>query len=207
MSIKKQTKASAPYHHGNLRKVLLGATSELVEKKGLEAVSLRAIARHIGVSHGAPANHFKNKQALMTAYMAGAFEDVVTSMTDVYDENDDLETRFLKVADALVNYAMARPNTFSMMIRSEWFDVDDPEIEKPRRQIFDLLLAHMDFLNEAGHTSKQSNFTRAVAAWSIIHGYASLRNEGVLNEGIDEKSNESQSVAVMKIFLHGLMSG
>ncbi|NET34023.1 MAG: hypothetical protein F6K19_18710 [Cyanothece sp. SIO1E1] len=45
--------------------------------------------------------------------------------------------------------------------------------------------------------------TRAIAAWTMIHGYASLRIEGVLAAGQDEKTGEPREVAMMKAYLHG----
>lgn len=55
------------YHHGNLRQAFLDATLALAEETGLEQVSLREVARRVGVSSGAPFRHFKDRQALMTA--------------------------------------------------------------------------------------------------------------------------------------------
>src|SRR3979490_2876367 len=56
-----------PYHHGDLKRVLIDAALGLVEEGGAEAVSVREAARRAGVSPGAPFRHFPSRVALMTA--------------------------------------------------------------------------------------------------------------------------------------------
>src|SRR5579863_903664 len=59
--------AARPYHHGDLRRVLIDAASQLAEEGGAEAVSVREAARRAGVSPGAPFRHFPSRDALMLA--------------------------------------------------------------------------------------------------------------------------------------------
>src|SRR5689334_10951829 len=56
-----------PYHHGDLRRALLAAAVKMIAEAGPGALSLRALARRIGVSHAAPAHHFSDKAGLLTA--------------------------------------------------------------------------------------------------------------------------------------------
>ena len=59
--------SASPYHHGDLRQALLDRAAVVIQSKGIEALSLRGLARDLGVSHGAPNRHFKNKNHLLTA--------------------------------------------------------------------------------------------------------------------------------------------
>src|SRR5260221_12179552 len=56
-----------PYHHGDLRRVLIDAALQLVGEGGADAVSVREAARRAGVSPGAPFRHFPSRDALMNA--------------------------------------------------------------------------------------------------------------------------------------------
>ncbi len=58
---------NAPYHHGNLRQALLERAIEQLDEKGFENLSLRALARDLGVSHAAPLRHFATKAELLNA--------------------------------------------------------------------------------------------------------------------------------------------
>ena len=62
-----------PYHHGSLKEALVAAGIEILDARGLEALSLRAIAAHVGVSHTAPKNHFGSLKGLLTAIAAEGF--------------------------------------------------------------------------------------------------------------------------------------
>ena len=56
-----------PYHHGNLRAALLESAERTLSQSGASELSLRELARQVGVSHAAPRRHFADKQALLDA--------------------------------------------------------------------------------------------------------------------------------------------
>ena len=58
-------RAAKPYHHGDLRRVLIEAALALAEEGGIEQISVREAARRAGVSPGAPFRHFESRDALM----------------------------------------------------------------------------------------------------------------------------------------------
>jgi len=64
------------YHHGNLRKAVLNLAHEVLEAEGREALSLRDLARRLGVSHAAPAHHFVDRDGLLDALAARALSDL-----------------------------------------------------------------------------------------------------------------------------------
>src|SRR5919107_3634135 len=67
-----------PYHHGNLRAALLEAAERALARGG--ELSLRELAREVGVSHAAPRRHFADKQALLDALAEGGFERLGAEM-------------------------------------------------------------------------------------------------------------------------------
>ena len=68
------------YHHGNLRFALIEAALDILDESGIDAVSIRQVAKRVGVAHSAPANHFKNKRALFTALAAEIFKQLAQKM-------------------------------------------------------------------------------------------------------------------------------
>ena len=67
---------STPYHHGALREALLTRAAEVIDHSGIEALTLRGLARDLGVSHGAPNRHFRNKDELLAELAATAYEQM-----------------------------------------------------------------------------------------------------------------------------------
>src|SRR5437899_12248125 len=62
-----------PYHHGNLRQALIDAALELIEERGVSALTLREVARRVGVTHAAPQRHFADRAALVAAVAEQGF--------------------------------------------------------------------------------------------------------------------------------------
>ncbi len=62
-----------PYHHGNLRTALLAEAERTVRERGVQDLSLRELAREVGVSHGAPRRHFPDSQSLLNALAESGF--------------------------------------------------------------------------------------------------------------------------------------
>ena len=75
-SRKMAKRRAEPYHHGDLRAALVKAGAELVARRGDDALSLRAVARKVGVSHAAPAYHFASKEEVLNALVAPLLEDL-----------------------------------------------------------------------------------------------------------------------------------
>ena len=70
---------TAPYHHGDLRRALLERAIETVAADGVEALSLRALARDLGVSHAAPLRHFATKADLLNAVATEGVERLIAA--------------------------------------------------------------------------------------------------------------------------------
>src|SRR5689334_4928518 len=81
-----------PYHHGDLRNALLESARNILEHDGLEALSLRAVARGAGVSHAAPYRHFPNHEALLVELAIEGFvelkNELASAGTTVGQESD-----------------------------------------------------------------------------------------------------------------------
>lgn len=99
--------ADKPFHHGNLRAVLLAAAEQTLRNEGADALSLRQIARQAGVSHGAPRRHFLDRQALLDALAEQGFDRLTGEMLAVLATGtDDYQERFRTAAEAYVRFAI-----------------------------------------------------------------------------------------------------
>ncbi len=74
MENKPRTAKNRQYHHGDLRRALIQQAALVIEVEGIEALTLRGLARDLGVSHGAPNRHFRNKSELLAALATEAYQ-------------------------------------------------------------------------------------------------------------------------------------
>ena len=97
--------SARPYHHGNLRAELLDRAIEVVGTDGVDALSLRALARDLGVSHGAPSRHFPDRQALLDAVAVLGFERLAERLAAGAEGDGGLRERLHALARAYVGFA------------------------------------------------------------------------------------------------------
>lgn len=180
------------YHHGDLRAALLEAARALLTEGGIEALSLRAVARRAGVSAAAPYHHFKDKAELVsalervvTARLAGVKRTALEGLSDPEDRLRALGVHF-------VCYSIAHPAEFRLLCRPEMrlpFDADGGE-EDPS---FQILLEIIDEMIAQGRW-RVDRKVAAVTAWSLVHGLASLLVDGPLR-GLAQNPEQVRALA------------
>jgi AcrR family transcriptional regulator len=99
--------AERPYHHGNLRTALLEQAERTVRERGAQDLSLRELARDIGVSHGAPRRHFADRQALLDALAETGFERLGAELRAAADgAGGEFAARLRAIAAAYARFAI-----------------------------------------------------------------------------------------------------
>jgi AcrR family transcriptional regulator len=127
--------AERPYHHGNLRTALLGAAERTVRERGVQDLSLRELAREVGVSHGAPRRHFPDRQALLDALAKSGFERLRVELQAAVDgAGADFEARLYATAAAHIRFATADPALLELMFAAKHRDEAGPDCLAPDGQ-------------------------------------------------------------------------
>ncbi|HEX6971096.1 MAG TPA: TetR/AcrR family transcriptional regulator, partial [Limnochordia bacterium] len=179
-----------PYHHGDLRRALLDAAVTTIAEEGLAAISLRRLARRVGVSHAAPAHHFGDKAGLLTAIAADGYRRLAETLRDVYDQTGSV----LEVGVAYVRFALENRPYFEVMFRPELYRADDAELSAARRAAAAMLYGPVGRLGE-GDVDVDA-LHAGVAAWSLAHGLATLWINGALPPQLgDDPERVARAVA------------
>lgn len=160
------------YHHGALRTALLEAAEKLLNEGGVGGLTLRAIAREAGVSHGAPAHHFADLSALLSELAASGYLRLAEALRAAGGGPSRNP-----VARAYLAFARANPALFSLMFRDDRLRPDYPALREARAAAGDALASTLD-LPQAGATLAAVG--EMAAAWSMVHGFAVLAIDGRL---------------------------
>ncbi len=177
------------YHHGNLRKALLAAALKLVAKHGVEGFSLREAARAVGVSAAAAYRHFEDRSALLRALaheglaeLALEMEEAVATAPGAPGSPARATAELTRIGAAYVEFAVAHPSRFRVMF-GPWCDLGDelaPELLPHGRDPLHVLVDTLDGMVRAGAITAGARQGAEIAAWSAVHGLASLLVEGGL---------------------------
>jgi AcrR family transcriptional regulator len=129
-----------PYHHGNLREALLDRAAEVIAEQGVEAVSLRGLARDLGVSHAAPSRHFADRRALLCELAKDGFRRSAETMAAGAEEaGDDPVARYRALGRSYVRFARDNPSYFRAINHPEVRALIDDELREAQREWFTAL--------------------------------------------------------------------
>lgn len=168
--------ASRPYHHGDLRQSLIEAACEHLLESGADTLSLRALARKVGVSQTAPYRHFESKSALFRAIALYGFELLAEEMAAVAKlHEDDVKQAFVEIGVAYVDFARRHPEKYQLFFDSALVDFQESEeLMRAGTNAFEVLLGVIKQGIEQGIFVDKPIHLVAGTAWSSVHGAASL---------------------------------
>jgi AcrR family transcriptional regulator len=167
------------YHHGNLKTALVLAGVEILEREGLAALSLRAIAARVGVSHTAPKNHFGSFAGLLTAIAAEGFRRHAAFMRAGVSEVSAREDRLKAAMQGYVRFADQHRGLFDLMFSPHHCTFTDPDLSAAARASYAVLADIATDLDwDKGHGPDGQRRTERML-WSLVHGYAQLANAGL----------------------------
>jgi len=167
-----------PYHHGDLRRTLVEAAVTSISESGSAALSLRDLARRVGVSHAAPAHHFGDKTGLLTAVAAEGYRRLAQRIDAAYKNGGS----FLEVGVAYVRFAVDERPYFEVMFRPELYRRDDPEVAVPLHAIDEAVFGAVRTM--LGDVPEERVMIAGVGAWALVHGLATLINGGNLPKDV-----------------------
>lgn len=113
---------SKPFHHGNLREVLLQQAEVVLRDGGIDGLSLRELARQAGVSHGAPRSHFIDRQALLDALAEQGFNRFTDRVAAAVGSGGSFADRFRRVGRAYVDFAVDDAALMELMFAAKTGD-------------------------------------------------------------------------------------
>jgi AcrR family transcriptional regulator len=177
----RKTRPVGTHFDGDLRRALMDAAIATLADVGADHLSLRAVARRIGVSHAAPAHHFGDKAGLLTAIATEGFELFSAHLSAAGSVPDSAPVDELAILGrAYVQFAETFPAHFEVMFRPSLICVDDPAFASAGDAAFDALRRHIARCQDSGWRAHADNGALTAAAWALAHGIAVLRTQGSL---------------------------
>jgi AcrR family transcriptional regulator len=200
--------AAKPYHHGDLRRVLVDAALQLVGEGGAEAVSVREAARRAGVSPGAPFRHFPSRGALMQAVAEEAqrrFRAEIEQALAEAPAGDPLG-RFRSLGLAYLRWAMRNPTHFEIISSRRFFDHDRAEaVSRDNTELIELTERTLADAFAQGQLDSADLKQVQIAGRALVYGFARMNIDGHFPRwGVAEGGVERMAEAVLDLFIGGI---
>ncbi|MGW1886919.1 TetR/AcrR family transcriptional regulator [Streptomyces sp. NPDC001970] len=190
-----------PYHHGDLRAALLERAEQTLREQGVDALSLRELARGLGVSHAAPSRHFKDKQALLDALALSGFERLAQVLEGAGATGGSFEERLTAHGRAYVDFMSKNTALFDLM-HARTGQVQMPEQLAAAVKLVNAELR--EFVAEGQAAGEVGAGEPGRIVWvlaSALHGFATFLNRGV----VDQNTADHGLDDLVHYLLHGLV--
>jgi len=181
-----------PYHHGNLRSALLAAAEQTVRERGVQELSLRELARDVGVSHGAPRRHFPDRQALLDALAETGFTRLGRDLRAAIEgAGDDFEARLHATAAAYIRFATADAALLELMFAAKHREQAEA-LQESAERAFAVMLEVIAQGQAEGRLEPGDPERVGLVLFATIQGIAALLTGGmVAPEQLDELLDDS----------------
>lgn len=176
---------STPYHHGNLRAALIEAGLQALRDKPAHELSLRDLARQVGVSANAAYRHFADKETLLMALAAEGFRRFGLAQAQAAAKGHTPDTMFRAAGQAYVRFAREHAALFQLMFGRFPAHGRSPELIDASETSFSGLLG-LAALHAGLPHDHPAVRVRALVAWSFVHGLSHLVLDGQLDKFGDD---------------------
>ncbi len=179
--VTRSSRTPSPYHHGDLKSAVLTAAEKILERDGLQALTLRAVARAVGVSHTAPKNHFGDLMGLLSELAAVGYLRYSAALAEaVNSASGDARDRMRAMGWAYVAFARAHPKLFSLMFHGERLDMKRPSLSAAIEESRQALRVGIISTEPDKSLRPIEVAARATASWALVHGFSMLLLDGRL---------------------------
>lgn len=174
------------YHHGDLRDALVQAALQEAEQGGPEAISIKALAKQLGVSQPAPYRHFADRDALLEAVTTEAFRQF-NAVLRASISKPSQQSKLSRLAQAALAFGLRRNGIYRLMFASRTMAcaAKDSELHNTAAETFGLVLEALEAPAVGLLRERQ-----ALKIWASLHGVVMLAEQGMLTGEVAHISRE-----------------
>ena len=180
-----------PYHHGNLRAELLEHAWKVVERDGVDGLSLRGISREIGVSHSASGRHFRDRHQLLDALARVGFHRLNQAIAAATAPTAGVEERLRASGRSYVEFAVAHARVLDLMYAQKRHPDASEELRSLSEEPMSLLVETITGAQAEGIVRTGDPHELAVVVFASVHGVATLATDDLLDDVPWERAAES----------------
>jgi len=189
---------SKRYHHGDLRQALLDMVLTMLAERGDAAeVTLREVARRIGVSHNAPYRHFADKDALLAAVATEGFLLLSKALRAAREDISNSEERFIRTGLAYLDFAQTHRGYLAVMHGPDVPKGRTPALQMAANDTFQIL---KDAALDAGHVGVVEARRLGTIAWSFLYGTALLATHRQIPPSVDASPERLVELGAKHLF-------
>jgi AcrR family transcriptional regulator len=199
-----QDLANRPYHHGDLRRVIVETAASMLSEENGWQFTLREVARRAGVSHGAPYKHFPDKDALLAELALRGFDQLGEQMrAAVKSTPRSVRKAILAVAHAYIEFGLSNRSLYRLMFTASGAATQGIQLSERALATMGVLLELLQRGQQSGVFKRKPVQGQAAACWAQVHGLTMLSIDRML---VPEKVGDAPVEAALGTLLEGLVT-
>lgn len=165
-----------------LKEACVRAAREVIAEHGVEQLSLREVARKLGVSHQAPYKHYASRDHLLAEVMRRCFESFARSLDERPGSGGGAISDLESLGRQYLAYAAAHPLEYRLMFGTPWPEpAEHPDLVRDAVHAFDVLRGVLrGVYGDAAEMRAQVDL-QAMFIWSTMHGLASILQSNAMD--------------------------
>ncbi len=197
------TKSHRPYHHGDLRRVILETAEAMLKEENGWRFTLREVARRADVSHAAPYKHFPDKETLLLELALRGFDQLKLGMvTAITPRPRSARKELLAVGHAYIAFGLRNPSLYRLMFSRHAGESPIAHLSERALGAFQVVLDVLARGQQSGAFKHRPVRAQGAACWAIVHGLTLLSTEGLL---LPEKVGVAPVQAALDTLLEGVV--
>jgi AcrR family transcriptional regulator len=177
-------KVEGAYHHGDLKASLKKAALHLVREKGPRGFSLNEASRLAGVTVAAPYRHFEDKDALLAEIACDGLDLMVRELREAAVTVGGIPEQMLEVGMAYLRFSAVHADYFAVIFNAGLDKSKYSDVGRAAEEAYGVILE----LAQQAEKTPELAAQRAVSAWALVHGFATLSADRALSTAMEERS-------------------
>ncbi|MEO1935218.1 MAG: TetR/AcrR family transcriptional regulator [Myxococcales bacterium] len=191
------------YHHGNLKEALLECAADVIAERGIEALTLRGLARDLGVSHAAPGAHFADRRALLCELAKVGFQRSLEFMrAGAEAAGPDPVARYRALGRSYVQFAQDNPSYFRAINHPEVEAHLDDDLRGARAAWVATLREGVEVAQASGWHPEIEVETLLAFSCAAAMGTAQLLTDSVWTDVFDVDDVDALADSVLDVVVH-----
>ena len=182
----------------NLRRRILDAALDLLEKDHADGLSIREVARRAGTTHQAPYHYFEDRGAILATLAEEGFIRLGDALIAARDSGPGQPEKQLTGCGAVYfNFGVAHPRLFELMFKRETYDPPRETLRAAATRAFEVLVGCIIAAQAAGKAPAGNPMPLVVMGWATAHGLATLASQGALTRGPVDLGLDLESIGAL----------
>jgi AcrR family transcriptional regulator len=157
---------------------LLKVTRNLIDKKGIEEISMRAVGKAANLSRCAIYRHFENKESLLAAIVIENFNILKQEFSKLEENASDPRKLLFNLSMAYYNFGINNPDHYQLMFNTKWDETKYPDLRQAAVGIFSKVASFVSNALSPKYRDQKTIQMKTAILYAFIHGIVELHLAG-----------------------------